>query len=406
MQFIDALVCPDPAQLQIEQRPAPRAEPGRCAGAAAPRRHLRHRLPIFEGKHPYPAISAGHGPRTRRRGRRGAAGFRLRRPARSASSIPTCPAGTASPAAPASRIAASTISVLGVHQDGGMTGLCRVPAGNLVHAPGLTADQCADGRVSGDRRPRRAARRGERAATACWSSAPVRSASASALFARVAGATGRGLRSRSANVPRRPASIAGATTIAGRRTQMAPKRPPTATASMWCSTPPATRRRWSRASTLSPMAAATCWSAWSRDPITFMDPDFHRKEMTLLGSRNATSEDFERVMAAIRDGAVPVDRLITHRTSLADAVDQHPACGQRKRPVSSRRWSKLATDLATIPGPRLSTAKLRAACLMIAGGSRRVSSISALAHSTAPIWPSTSTTFLPPIRPGASSARR
>jgi threonine dehydrogenase-like Zn-dependent dehydrogenase len=38
-----------------------------------------------------------------------------------------------------------------------------------------------------------------------------------------------------------------------------------------------------------------------KDPITFMDPDFHRKEMTLLGSRNATSEDFERVIAAIRE---------------------------------------------------------------------------------------------------------
>ena len=29
-----------------------------------------------------------------------------------------------------------------------------------------------------------------------------------------------------------------------------------------------------------------------KEPITFIDPDFHRKEMTLFGSRNATSEDF------------------------------------------------------------------------------------------------------------------
>jgi threonine dehydrogenase-like Zn-dependent dehydrogenase len=46
--------------------------------------------------------------------------------------------------------------------------------------------------------------------------------------------------------------------------------------------------------------------------------------MTLLATRNATQEDFERVIAAIRNGAAPVDRLITHRTSLADAVRDIP----------------------------------------------------------------------------------
>jgi threonine dehydrogenase-like Zn-dependent dehydrogenase len=67
-----------------------------------------------------------------------------------------------------------------------------------------------------------------------------------------------------------------------------------------------------------------------RESITFMDPDFHRKEMTLLGSRNATSEDFERVIAAIRAHEVPVDRLITHRTSLAGAVRDIPVWAQQK----------------------------------------------------------------------------
>jgi threonine dehydrogenase-like Zn-dependent dehydrogenase len=55
-----------------------------------------------------------------------------------------------------------------------------------------------------------------------------------------------------------------------------------------------------------------------------MVPDFHRKVITLLGSRNATSEDFERVVNSIRDGKVPVDRIITHRTNLAGAVQDIP----------------------------------------------------------------------------------
>ena len=64
--------------------------------------------------------------------------------------------------------------------------------------------------------------------------------------------------------------------------------------------------------------------------ITFLDPDFHRKEMALFGRRNATSEDFERVMAAIRDRVVPIDRLITHRTSLTDAVHNIPLWATQK----------------------------------------------------------------------------
>jgi len=67
-----------------------------------------------------------------------------------------------------------------------------------------------------------------------------------------------------------------------------------------------------------------------KDSITFMDPDFHRKEMTLLGSRNATNQDFERVISAIRDGDVPVDRLITHRTDMAGAVHDIPRWATQK----------------------------------------------------------------------------
>jgi 2-desacetyl-2-hydroxyethyl bacteriochlorophyllide A dehydrogenase len=51
--------------------------------------------------------------------------------------------------------------------------------------------------------------------------------------------------------------------------------------------------------------------------ITFNDPEFHKRETTLLGSRNATSEDFQTVLAAMREGRIP-DGLNTHRMALAD----------------------------------------------------------------------------------------
>jgi 2-desacetyl-2-hydroxyethyl bacteriochlorophyllide A dehydrogenase len=52
--------------------------------------------------------------------------------------------------------------------------------------------------------------------------------------------------------------------------------------------------------------------------IRFSDPEFHKREATLLSSRNATTEDFETVMTAMREGRVPDKALATHRLALAD----------------------------------------------------------------------------------------
>ena len=53
-----------------------------------------------------------------------------------------------------------------------------------------------------------------------------------------------------------------------------------------------------------------------KDDITFSDPEFHKREMTLIGSRNALRADFDHVAASIRNGAVPLAKLVTHRTTL------------------------------------------------------------------------------------------
>jgi threonine dehydrogenase-like Zn-dependent dehydrogenase len=55
--------------------------------------------------------------------------------------------------------------------------------------------------------------------------------------------------------------------------------------------------------------------------ITFSDPEFHRRETTLLASRNATTADFEAVIAAIRDRVVPTEKLATHQAPLAQLPD-------------------------------------------------------------------------------------
>ena len=62
-----------------------------------------------------------------------------------------------------------------------------------------------------------------------------------------------------------------------------------------------------------------------RTDLGFSGPDFHKRELTLKGSRNATTEDFREVLAAIRSGRVQVERLITHRGGLEEAPEQFPA---------------------------------------------------------------------------------
>lgn len=57
------------------------------------------------------------------------------------------------------------------------------------------------------------------------------------------------------------------------------------------------------------------------DGITFADPELHKREATVLGSRNATPADFDTVLAAMRAGQVPDRALNTHRLPLHGVAD-------------------------------------------------------------------------------------
>lgn len=56
--------------------------------------------------------------------------------------------------------------------------------------------------------------------------------------------------------------------------------------------------------------------------ITFSHPEFHKREGTLLSSRNATREDFEFVIASIQNRAFDPLRFITHRVEFDRAVGE------------------------------------------------------------------------------------
>ena len=55
--------------------------------------------------------------------------------------------------------------------------------------------------------------------------------------------------------------------------------------------------------------------------LEFNDPDFHKKETTMMGSRNATSEDFEKVQRLMEEGKLTSSMMLTHTFKYEELAD-------------------------------------------------------------------------------------
>ena len=67
------------------------------------------------------------------------------------------------------------------------------------------------------------------------------------------------------------------------------------------------------------MPGAMCSSGCKRGEVNFSHPEFHKREGTLMSSRNATCVDFEHVIDSMKKGLVDPSVYITHRVDF-DAV--------------------------------------------------------------------------------------
>ena len=56
--------------------------------------------------------------------------------------------------------------------------------------------------------------------------------------------------------------------------------------------------------------------------IAFSHPEFHKREGTLMSSRNATREDFEHVISCMKKGLIQPANYITHRVFFDEVKDQ------------------------------------------------------------------------------------
>ncbi len=59
-----------------------------------------------------------------------------------------------------------------------------------------------------------------------------------------------------------------------------------------------------------------------KQAFSFSHPEFHKREATLLSSRNATRADFEKVIDSIKSGLVQPQWYITHRVAFGAVKDQ------------------------------------------------------------------------------------
>jgi 2-desacetyl-2-hydroxyethyl bacteriochlorophyllide A dehydrogenase len=58
--------------------------------------------------------------------------------------------------------------------------------------------------------------------------------------------------------------------------------------------------------------------------VTFHDPEFHRREMSLLSSRNSTAQNFRRVIGLMEEGRLDVSPWITHRVASHEFIEAFP----------------------------------------------------------------------------------
>ena len=322
MQSVTALVCPEPGRLVLERRTVTRQAPDHAL--VRPRRVgiCGTDFHIWAGKHPFLRYPRVMGHELAVEVLEAPVGSGLE-PGQICVVNPYIPCGTCNACRRGRPNACMTISVLGVHQDGGMAGLLLLPAGNLIATPGLTADQCAatEFLAIGAHAVRRGGI-GPEDRVLVIGAGPI--GLGVALFAGLSGGSVR-IHDRDAGRAAVAQAITGAEPLEAPE-GLARAAGDATSGDGFDVVLDATGNSASMQAAFDAVGHGGRYVMVGvvKDPITFQDADFHRKEMTLLGSRNATAEDFRRVMETLRGGAVPMDRLVTHRTTLEQAVADLP----------------------------------------------------------------------------------
>jgi 2-desacetyl-2-hydroxyethyl bacteriochlorophyllide A dehydrogenase len=318
-----AVVCQEPFMLDVVERPAPEAGLGevlvriRRIGLCGTDFH------IFAGRHPYLAYPRVMGHELAGEVETAPAGSTFRRGQRVAIN-PYLACATCVACRKGKPNACVSIRVLGVHVDGGMCELLAVPEQAVLDASGLTLDQAAMIEflaigAHGVARSRLAA--GERALVV--GAGPI--GIAVAVFARLDGAVVTLVDTRTARLAYARDRI-GFDDVIEAGPELAATLAERTDGEMFDVVFDATGAIAAMAQSLAYVGngGTLVLVGVAQGDLVFADPEFHRRETTLLASRNALTEDFERVIGAIKAREVPIDVLQTQSFAVEEMPQRLP----------------------------------------------------------------------------------
>ncbi len=326
-----AVVCEEPGVLRNEQRPMPEAGPGevllrvRRVGVCGTDLH------IFGGRQPYLRYPRVMGHEFSAEVVSAEAGTGLV-PGDAVYVMPYLSCGRCIACRKGKTNCCVAIQVLGVHRDGAFTEYLSVPAGFVRKVDGVGLDEAAmvEFLAIGAHAARRAAvASGERVLVT--GAGPI--GIAAALFSRLRGAAVTVLDSRTdrLDVCRQALGVQATVTVGpGDAAELSRLTD----GEFFDVVFDATGNAEAMERGLNFVAHGGRYGLISivQATLRFSDPEFHKRETTLLACRNATIEDFETVLAAMRAGQVPTRALATHRLALSEVADRftdllNPAAG-------------------------------------------------------------------------------
>ena len=318
-----ALLCGSPGELEIVERPKPAIKAGearirlRRAGVRGTDLH------IFDGAQPYfeyPRV-IGHELAGEIDDIGVGGAFE---PGQPVAIIPYLSCGTCVACRRGKTNCCQSLAVLGVHTDGGMADYVCVPESNIVAADGVSLDQAAmvEFLAIGAHAVRRGAvKRGNRVLVV--GAGPI--GIACMIFAGLGGASVTALDTREDRLEFCAREIAVDHCVrvnADVKSELARLT----NGEFFDCVFDATGNSKAMNAGFDYVAHGGAYVLVSivRDTISFADPEFHKRETTLLSSRNATRQDFDDVFAALRAGLIPTGALNTHRASLDEAPGLFP----------------------------------------------------------------------------------
>ena len=216
------------------------------------------------------------------------------------------------------------VTVLGVHADGGMCDLISVPVTAVLDATGLSLDQAAMVEflaIGAHAVARSGIGQGDRALVV--GAGPI--GIGTAIFAQLAGANVTLMDSRLARL-KIPREQLGMDQVIVANSEALETLSQQTDGEFFDVVYDATGAIAAMCSGLSYVGHGGTYVLISvvKEDLKFPDPEFHKRETTLMASRNALSDDFARVIAAIKSGAIPTSVLHTHSIAAEDMPREVP----------------------------------------------------------------------------------